>query len=272
MTRTRPEAPGDLAAQVQEAIELLERIRDDRGLLAEVAEEQRTRLLVAAGQVARPGPVDKRRLVRAGRRRQREARRRADEALLSATGIRRTRAEPVFPTPALAGPRDRHAGHRLSEGPAAAPAVQAARVCYVCKAEFQQVHHFYDAMCPPCAELNWRKRHQTADLHGRVALVTGARVKIGYQAAIKLLRAGCHVVVTTRFPRDAARRFAREPDASEWTRRLHVYGIDLRHTPSVETFCKDVLARYDRLDFILNNACQTVRRPAGFYDHLMRAE
>ena len=53
---------------------------------------------------------------------------------------------------------------------------------------------------------NWHKRHQTADLRGRVALVTGGRVKIGYQTCILLLRAGCRVVVTTRFPRDAARR------------------------------------------------------------------
>ena len=45
-------------------------------------------------------------------------------------------------------------------------------------------------MCAACAELNYKKREQTADLRGRVVLVTGARVKIGYQAAIKVLRAG----------------------------------------------------------------------------------
>ncbi len=44
------------------------------------------------------------------------------------------------------------------------------------------------------------------DLTGRVAIVTGARVKIGYQAAILLLRAGARVIVTTRFPHDAAAR------------------------------------------------------------------
>jgi hypothetical protein len=41
-------------------------------------------------------------------------------------------------------------------------------------------------MCAPCADLNWTKRRQTADLGGRVALVPGARVKIGYQAAIRI--------------------------------------------------------------------------------------
>jgi NAD(P)-dependent dehydrogenase (short-subunit alcohol dehydrogenase family) len=127
-------------------------------------------------------------------------------------------------------------------------------------------------MCPPCADLNWRKREQTADLRGRVVLVTGARVKIGYQAAIKLLRAGAAVIVATRFPRDAARRFASEPDALEWTTRLYVYGIDLRHTPSVEAFARHLLHTQARLDAIINNACQTVRRPAGWYDHVVDRE
>src|SRR6202000_1889601 len=78
------------------------------------------------------------------------------------------------------------------------------RNCYVCKEEFRQVHHFYDQMCPSCAALNWQKRHQTADLRGRIALVTGARIKIGYQAALILLRAGAEVHATTRSVVDAA--------------------------------------------------------------------
>ena len=69
---------------------------------------------------------------------------------------------------------------------------------------------------------------------GRVALLTGGRVKIGYQAGIKLLRAGAPLIVTTRFPRDSAARYAAEPDFDEWGDRLEIYGLDLRHTPSVE--------------------------------------
>jgi hypothetical protein len=109
-----------------------------------------------------------------------------------------------------------------------------------------------------------------ADLRGRVALLTGGRVKIGYQAALKLLRAGAHVIVTTRFPRDAAQRYAREPDFAKWGQRLEVHGLDLRHTPSVEAFCADLCSSTcERLDFIVNNACQTVRRPPEFYAHMM---
>jgi NAD(P)-dependent dehydrogenase (short-subunit alcohol dehydrogenase family) len=177
----------------------------------------------------------------------------------------------VFQTPQLEPPLA--AGDDLG-GELAAPAVSVGgdRVCYVCKAHFRELHHFYDQMCPPCAALNWDKRRQTAELRGRVALVTGARVKIGYQAAILLLRAGARVIVTTRFPRDAARRYAREPDAADWLDRLSIYGLDLRHTPSVEALCSHLDGSLDRLDAILNNACQTVRRPAGFYAHLLAAE
>jgi NAD(P)-dependent dehydrogenase (short-subunit alcohol dehydrogenase family) len=97
-------------------------------------------------------------------------------------------------------------------------------------------------------------------------------VKIGYQAGIKLLRAGAELIVTTRFPRDSAARYAQEPDFAEWGHRLKIYGLDLRHTPSVEAFCEEMLATQHRLDFIINNACQTVRRPPDFYEHMMEGE
>ena len=141
--------------------------------------------------------------------------------------------------------------------------------CYICKRDYSTIHHFYDQLCPACAELNFRKRTETADLRGRVALLTGGRVKIGYQAGIKLLRAGAQLIVTTRFPRDSARRYAAEPDFAEWGHRLEIFGLDLRHTPSVEAFCRHLLATRERLDFIVNNACQTVRRPPDFYQHMM---
>ena len=146
------------------------------------------------------------------------------------------------------------------------------RNCYVCKAEFTKLHFFYDAMCPNCAAFNYQKRFQTASLHGQVALITGARVKIGYQATLMMLRAGARVIATTRFPVDAAMRFSGEKDFSEWGDRLHIYGLDLRHTPSVEIFSSYIEQNYERLDILINNAAQTVRRPPGFYTHLMENE
>ena len=144
--------------------------------------------------------------------------------------------------------------------------------CYICKQDYSIIHHFYDQLCPACAELNFRKRSELADLRGRVALLTGGRVKIGYQAGIKLLRSGARLIVTTRFPRDSAARYAAEPDFEQWSHRLEIFGLDLRHTPSVEAFCHHLMETHDRLDFIVNNACQTVRRPPDFYKHMMEGE
>jgi NAD(P)-dependent dehydrogenase (short-subunit alcohol dehydrogenase family) len=127
-------------------------------------------------------------------------------------------------------------------------------------------------MCDACGEFNYAKRELTADLTGHHALITGARVKIGFQASLKLLRAGAHVIVTTRFPVDAVERYSKEPDYAAFQERLQIHGLDLRHTPSVELFTQFLLERLPRLDYILNNACQTVRRPAGFFRHLLAKE
>lgn len=254
--------------ELEACVSMLEDIVSDRGLLTNLDESMRTRLIRAAGLVSKPDRAALRKMAKAFRRKDREERRSADEAVLESTGIRTLRRAPVFITPPELGPgseatySDERPDQELKD----------ARKCYVCKAPYTRVHEFYDQMCAPCAELNWKKRNQTADLRGRVALLTGARVKIGYHAAIKLLRAGAHVIVSTRFPRDAAMRYARESDYEDWRERLEIHGLDLRHTPSVEAFCQHVLSTHSRLDFIINNACQTVRRPAGFYAHLMALE
>jgi NAD(P)-dependent dehydrogenase (short-subunit alcohol dehydrogenase family) len=263
------------AADIEAGIRVLEAVAEDRALLASVDAEARRRLLVAAGRVSRPERAEQRELAKAFRRGDRRAQKSADGALLDATGIRAARREPVFRTPDAPALT---AGGRVEPGPApppgegGAPELAKPRKCYVCKAEFRRVHFFYDSMCTPCGDFNYEKRSQTAPLGGRVALVTGARVKIGYQAAILLLRAGARVLVTTRFPHDAARRFAAERDFDAWGGRLSIYGLDLRHTPSVETLTRYLCGALDRLDIIINNACQTVRRPPGFYKHLIESE
>src|SRR5690606_1602593 len=93
-----------------------------------------------------------------------------------------------------------------------------------------------------------------------------------YQITLILLRSGATVVATTRFPADSAIRFSKEPDYTDWAHRLKIHGLDLRHIPSVEIFCNFIEQKYDRLDVLINNAAQTVRRPAGFYAHLMPNE
>ena len=144
--------------------------------------------------------------------------------------------------------------------------------CYICKSPFTELHFFYHLMCPACAEFNYRMRHLSADLTGRTALVTGGRVKIGFQTVLRLLRDGARVIVTTRFPNAAARRFHAEPDSADWSNRLAVYGLDLRNIPAVERFARHLLDIEPSLDIVIHNAAQTVRRPHGFYRDMIAQE
>eukprot|EP01080_Neovahlkampfia_damariscottae_P001419 gene1419-12039_t len=147
-----------------------------------------------------------------------------------------------------------------------------AETCYNCAKKFTKVHHFYDRMCPDCADLNWSKRNQIADMKGKIAIVTGGRVKIGFEIALILLRCKASVIVTTRFPKDCAVRFGKEKDFDDWKDKLHIYGLDMRHIPSVIEFTAFVNEKYPRLDMIINNAAQTIRRPTVFYKHLVGTE
>jgi NAD(P)-dependent dehydrogenase (short-subunit alcohol dehydrogenase family) len=258
------------AEQLRAAIRILEKAAANRALLAELSPEEYSQLLKAAGEVILPNPKEKRRFIKARIRQRKSEKLEREQRVLNQTGIRELRRRPVFTTP----------------NPLPAPTLQPREVeddasfrdplepqhCYICKKHYSNLHHFYDQLCPKCADLNFRKRTERANLSGRVALLTGGRVKIGYQAGVRLLRSGAHLIVTTRFPRDSAARYSREPDFAEWGHRLEIFGLDLRHTPSVEAFCGHLTATRTRLDFIINNACQTVRRPPGFYEHMMDQE
>src|SRR6266508_1518090 len=255
-------------ADVDRALAVLARVAQDRGALSRVDAATREALQKLAGEVARPDGRQRKKLRKALRKGERVARKEQDGALRKGTGIQRLRGAAVFRTPLPALPRGGEDASRWwpelpphdAPPPAAAPAegdgpeLAEPRKCYVCKVEYRRLHPFYDQLCRACAEENQARRTATADLRGRVALVTGARVKIGYQAAILLLRAGCRVVALTRFPRDAAARYAREPDFAAWRDRLTVHGIDLRHTPSVELICQRLEATLPRLDFQVHNA------------------
>jgi NAD(P)-dependent dehydrogenase (short-subunit alcohol dehydrogenase family) len=261
-----------LIEQMRAASELLEAVARDRSKLLLLPEAERIRFVNAAGDVFSPDPEARRQQLRARRRRERAEKLQRDESVLAETGIRQLRAKPVFVTPNVFPPAGfvQHEIEGADDRDQREPHEQ--QHCYVCKAKYTRIHHFYDQLCPPCAAFNYAKRSESADLRGRVALLTGGRVKIGYQAGIKLLRAGADLIVTTRFPRDSALRYAAEPDFADWSDRLEIYGLDLRHTPSVEAFCRHLTSTRSRLDFIVNNACQTVRRPPSFYQHMMELE
>jgi len=249
--------------EIQACIDLLETLATDGAHLAQLTEEQRIGLYTAAGKLSRPDKdsLDKRNKEIRKARRQKTVLK--EKKARAGTAIRQTREAKVFSAQKLV--TDQRADGEYKE-------LLSPRNCYICKAEYTKLHFFYDSMCPSCAEYNYSKRFQAADLKGNVALITGGRLKIGYQAALMMLRAGAHVIVTTRFSVDAALRFSREEDFSAWENRLDIFGLDLRHTPSVELFARFISEKYPRLDILINNAAQTVRRPPGFYLHLMENE
>jgi NAD(P)-dependent dehydrogenase (short-subunit alcohol dehydrogenase family) len=226
--------------------------------------EKQIELIKIAGQLSRPDCHQLKQRNKAIRKIKRQQIVSAERKARAATGIRIAREAAVFSAPLqLSDSTESTKGNLVLQSP---------RNCYVCKADFTQMHFFYDTMCPSCAELNYQKRFQTADLKGQVALITGSRLKIGYQATLMMLRSGATVIATTRFPIDSALRYSKEKDFNEWENRLHIYGLDLRHTPSVEIFCSHIEQTFAKLDILINNAAQTVRRPPGFYAHLMHNE
>jgi 3-oxoacyl-ACP reductase-like protein len=195
-----PASPAALSDDdVAACVRVLRAIEADRAHLTRLSREQRRELLTLAGLVARPERQDLRRMARAFRHADREAAKAHDRELVDQALLRVQRRSPVYAPLKL---------ERPAEDPAERAELKRERACYVCKQPFTKLHRYYDSLCDPCGDFNYAKREQTADLAGQYAVVTGARVKIGYQAALKLLRAGAHVVVTTRFPVDAASRYA----------------------------------------------------------------
>lgn len=250
-------------AEIEKCIATLEHLVAHGALLSELPEMQKRALLIAAGKLSRPtkGELQKRAKERRKSKRQKIVDQ--DKAARKDTGIRSARQADIFTAPIKISAEDLKKER---------PKLSSPRNCYVCKKEFTSLHFFYDAMCADCGDLNYAKRFQRTDLTGQVALITGSRLKIGYQATLMLLESGAQVIATTRFPVDSAKRFAKEPGYDKWKDNLQIYGLDLRHIPSVEIFAKYIEQKYERLDLLLNNAAQTVRRPPGFYGHLMEAE
>ena len=149
---------------------------------------------------------------------------------------------------------------------------QSSRKCYICDVAFREVDSHYHALCGTCAERNRFERAATGDLSGRTALVTGGRIKIGFYTALKLLRCGADVIVSTRFPIDAQHRFANEPDASTWIDRLAIHQADFLCAEDVNQLIDSVAARWSHLDILVNNAAQTIQRPTQYYRDVLNGE
>src|SRR5436190_17091690 len=149
-------------------IAILEDIVNDRGLLAALSAEDRTRLMRAAGQIYNPDTAARRHLVKAIEKRRKAERANRDERVLHATGIRVLRRQPVFTTPNVFAPADFDAAdvapetaHKDGEDAKTSGRGGGSTVdekhCYVCKRTYSELHHFYDQLCPDCAVLNFTK-------------------------------------------------------------------------------------------------------------------
>ncbi|HUQ52192.1 MAG TPA: oxidoreductase, partial [Gammaproteobacteria bacterium] len=172
------------ADDIEACLRVLRAIEADRSHLTRLTREQRRELLTLAGLVAKPERHDLVRMAKAFRRAEREAARAHDRMLIDQAALRVQRRSPVYTPLRLEPPAPEQAASRAE--------LNNELSCYVCKQPFAKVHRYYDSLCEPCGDFNYAKREQTADLAGHYALVTGARVKIGYQAALKLLRAGAN--------------------------------------------------------------------------------
>jgi len=257
----------EILAEIHKCIPVLEKIVNNSELLAHLPESERIALIAAAGKISRPDKEEIKKRNKDRREQKRKAIVKKERRMRAATGIRKARETEIFTAPQQITFNGSESCKTYNTSYLKTP-----RNCYVCKAEFTQLHHFYDTMCPKCARFNYKKRFQTASLKDQVVLITGSRLKIGYQATLMMLKAGAKVIATTRFPKDSALRFSKEQDFSDWGHRLQIFGLDLRHTPSVELFTDYIRETYKRLDILINNAAQTVRRPPGFYAHLMDDE
>ena len=193
--------------EINACIALLEDLVANSAEMAHLSDVQKVALLKTTGQISRPNREE-------GRKRHKDRtllkKTKIDHherGIRAATGIRSARDASVFCAPHQV---ENGIGHGVFQD----LQLIRPRDCYICKAPFTQVHFFYDSLCPDCAVFNYAKRFQTVSLKGQIALITGSRLKIGYQAALAMLRAGAHVIATTRFPIDSALRYAQEKDGS----------------------------------------------------------
>jgi NAD(P)-dependent dehydrogenase (short-subunit alcohol dehydrogenase family) len=107
---------------------------------------------------------------------------------------------------------------------------------------------------------------------GLTALVTGARIKIGYEIALRLLREGATVYATSRFPNDTVLRYRKEADYDQWKSRLFIIQCDFLSQPQVSALIAHLQQKVEKLDILINNAAQTIVRPTEFYALEIRNE
>ncbi|EGC28769.1 hypothetical protein DICPUDRAFT_43824 [Dictyostelium purpureum] len=146
--------------------------------------------------------------------------------------------------------------------------------CYICKEPLEDTS---TRVCPVCRYNNINKTNAfsysdipnaKAALNHKVAIVTGGRIKIGYEIAKHLLESGFKVIITTRFPASAYEQFKKNIQPDNFS-NLYIYGVDFRNLQSVQQFIDTVKKEFSRIDILINNAAQTIRYPRAYYHNLL---
>lgn len=137
--------------------------------------------------------------------------------------------------------------------------------CYICKRYNE--NNKKSVFCKTCHNFNTSKRNYMPDLSGKIAIVTGGRIKIGFETAIWLLQCNCTVIITTRFAGDAEYRYKHHENYNEWKNRLYIYQVNFLYFKHVELFVNKIKESFTHVDYLINNAAQTIARPNEFYIH-----
>jgi 3-oxoacyl-[acyl-carrier protein] reductase len=93
---------------------------------------------------------------------------------------------------------------------------------------------------------------QSQPLKDKVAIVTGSVRRIGRATALALAREGAAVVITARSSRPEAERVAAEVEAAGARALVHL--ADVTDEAAVKGLVEQTLARFGRVDILVNNA------------------
>jgi NAD(P)-dependent dehydrogenase (short-subunit alcohol dehydrogenase family) len=145
------------------------------------------------------------------------------------------------------------------------------RLCYICRLVVTDSYPSHPSMCIPCGAFNFSSSELSKPARlslpqGFVALVTGARINLGFHTALRLLRCGARVIATTRYPRDAVTRYLKETDSVDWKDRLKVVGADFRSAADAFALVHETKRCLEtwsaegkvQLSAVINNAAQTL--------------
>lgn len=90
------------------------------------------------------------------------------------------------------------------------------------------------------------------ELKNKVAVITGGAIRVGRAITLGLAQAGCHVFI--HYGRSAQPALATEAEARAYGVETAVYRADLADAEATQTIIPAALARFGRVDILVNNA------------------